>query len=387
MKLALTAADATFQAEMRNFFTSRIPLRTREKGLAGEPLERHELVEAVRIMNAACLAVPHWPVRWGGRDWTPLQRHIWLTEMQLAGVPKPLPFNMTMIGPVIANFGSEEMGHRFLPATANLDIWWAQGFSEPEAGSDLASLRTTAVRDGNDFLVTGQKTWTSYAQHADWIFCLVRTDPSVRKQAGISILLIDLATPGITVRPIRLVDGAHEVNEVFFDGVRVPAHHLVGEENMGWTYAKFLLVYERTGAAPLGAIKRTLARAKNIAEQTRSRRSPVESVFIDRRVALLENELLALELTAVRVTGSTGRAADSVASLLKLRGTELQQDVAELVLDLSQENGFTGRRTKTEDWEGLAMPHYLNTRKTTIYGGSSEVQRTIIADSILGLGK
>lgn len=200
--------------------------------------------------------MPHWPAEWGGRDWTPTQHQIWLDELQLASVPDPLAFNTSMVGPVIAEFGSTAQKERFLYATANLDIWWCQGFSEPGAGSDLASLTTRAVRDGSDYIVNGQKTWTTLAQHADWIFCLVRTDPSAQKrQAGISFLLIDMNSPGLTVRPIKLIDGGYEVNEIFFDDVRVPAENLVGEENEGWNYAKFLLGNERTGVTRVGASK------------------------------------------------------------------------------------------------------------------------------------
>ena len=224
------------------------------------------MVRSMQTLNAAGLAVPGWPVEWGGQDWSSLQRHIWSVEMQLACVPTPLAFNAGMIGPVIAAFGSQEMKERFLPPTANLDIWWSQGFSEPDAGSDLASLRTTAVRDGEEYVVNGQKTWTTLGQWGDWIFTLVRTDPEVKKQAGISMLLIDMTSPGLTVRPIELIDGGSEVNEVFFEDVRVPAENLVGEENKGWDYAKFLLGNERVGVAPVGLIKRLVAQAKKQAQ-------------------------------------------------------------------------------------------------------------------------
>lgn len=259
MKLRLSPEDAAFRDEMREFFTTKIPQHVRDTVAARHELTKEQIVESVRVMNAAGLAVPNWPVEWGGKDWTPLQRHLWHEEMQLAAVPPPLAFNASMIGPVIAAFGSQEMKERFLPATANLDIWWSQGFSEPDAGSDLASLRTTAVRDGDHYVVNGQKTWTTLGQYGDWIFTLVRTDPEAKKQAGISMLLIDMTTPGLTVRPIELIDGSHEVNEVFFEDVRVPAENLVGEENKGWTYAKFLLGNERVGVAPVGSTKRILA--------------------------------------------------------------------------------------------------------------------------------
>ncbi|MGK2243118.1 MAG: alkylation response protein AidB-like acyl-CoA dehydrogenase, partial [Rhodococcus sp. (in: high G+C Gram-positive bacteria)] len=242
MNLELTGEEVAFREEMRKFFTTEFSPELRARAAGFGKLTREDIVAGQQILNAHGLAVPHWPIEWGGKDWTPVQRHIYSEEMQLASVPNPLPFNVSMVGPVIAAFGSQEQKEKFLPATANADIWWCQGFSEPEAGSDLASLKTAAVRDGADYIVNGQKTWTTLAQHAEWIFCLVRTDASAQKrQAGISFLLIDLATPGITVRPIKLIDGSVEVNEVFFDNVRVPAENLVGEENKGWDYAKFLL--------------------------------------------------------------------------------------------------------------------------------------------------
>ena len=213
--------------------------------------------------------MPNWPVEWGGRDWTPLQRQIWADELRLACVPEPLAFNASMVGPVIAQFGSQEIKERFLPATANLDIWWCQGFSEPEAGSDLASLRTTAVRDGDHYIINGQKTWTTLGQYADWIFVLARTNPDApKKQAGISFILVEMSTPGITLRPIKLIDGSYEVNEVFFEDVRVPVDQLVGEENAGWGYAKFLLSNERTGIARVGTSKVWLEDVKARAAKT-----------------------------------------------------------------------------------------------------------------------
>src|SRR3954452_10914475 len=239
MRLQLSPEMTRFREEMHAFFTTQVPQHIRDTVAARRDLSKDDYVEAQRVLNAAGLAVPHWPVEWGGKDWTPLQLHIWREEMQLACVPEPLAFNTSMIGPVLATFGNQEQKERFLSATANLDIWWSQGFSEPDAGSDLASLRTTAVRDGDDYVVNGQKTWTTLAQYGDWIFCLVRTDPTVKKQLGISFLLIDMRSPGVTVRPIELIDGGHEVNEVWFEDVRVPAENLVGEENKGWDYAKF----------------------------------------------------------------------------------------------------------------------------------------------------
>ncbi len=318
-----------------------------------------------------------------------MQRNIWLTEMQLASVPEPLPFNASMIGPVLAQFASQEMKERFLPATANLDIWWCQGFSEPEAGSDLASLKTRAVRDGADYIVNGQKTWTTLGQHADWIFCLVRTNPDVKKQAGISMLLIDMNTPGITVRPIKLIDGSYEVNEVFFEDVRVPAENLVGDENAGWSYAKFLLGNERIGITRVGATKVKLARAKSFAAATRlGEGTLLEDPLFAARLAELENELIALELTQLRVVaGSADGKPNPASSLLKMRGSELQQAATELLVDIAGPDSLpTGSADiDSPEWAQLTTGTYLNNRKVTIYGGSSEVQRSIIASSILGL--
>jgi alkylation response protein AidB-like acyl-CoA dehydrogenase len=391
MRLELSAADNAFREEMRTFFTTEVPADIREAVLARRELTKDQMVRSQRILNAAGLAVPGWPVEWGGKDWTPLQRHIWHEELQRAGVPVPLAFNASMVGPVIAAFGSQEQKERFLPPTANLDIWWSQGFSEPDAGSDLASLRTTARRDGDHYVVNGQKTWTTLGQYGDWIFCLVRTDPDApKKQQGISFLLVDMTTPGVTVRPIELIDGGHEVNEVWFEDVVVPAENLVGEENRGWDYAKFLLGNERVGVAPVGATKRVLTQAKEYAAAA----GPGGSSLLDdplfaARVAELENELLALELTALRVVAhSADGKPHPASSVLKLKGTELQQAVSELVVDLAGPASLAsgaGPRSELAEWARRATPTYLNLRKASIYGGSNEVQRQIIARTILGL--
>lgn len=385
MKLRLSEEDAAFREEMRTFFTTQVPQSIRDTVAARRELTKDQIVETQQILNAAGLAVPNWPVEWGGKDWTPLQRHIWHEEMQLASVPAPLAFNASMVGPVIAAFGSQEVKERFLPATANLDIWWSQGFSEPDAGSDLASLRTVARREGDEYVVNGQKTWTTLGQYGDWIFTLVRTDPEApKRQQGISFLLIDMTSPGLTVRPIELIDGGHEVNEVFFEDVRVPAENLVGEENRGWDYAKFLLGNERVGVAPVGSTKRWLAAAKELAGD-RIAGDPVLAT----RVAGLENELLALELTALRVVAhSADGKPHPASSVLKLRGTELQQAVTELYVDLAGPLSLAsgaGDDSGVPDWARVSTPQYLNYRKASIYGGSNEVQRQIIAKTILGL--
>ncbi|WP_063045911.1 acyl-CoA dehydrogenase family protein [Nocardia pseudovaccinii] len=390
MKLSLTPDEVGFRDELRNFYRTEIPADIRDRVKYGHELSREDIVTSHKILNDNGLAVPNWPVAWGGKDWTPIQRHIWQDEMQLASVPEPLTFNAQMVGPVIAQFGSQEIKERFLPPTAALDIWWCQGFSEPDAGSDLASLRTTAVRDGDSYIVNGQKIWTTLGQYADWIFCLVRTDPNApKKQAGISFLLFDVKSPGVTIRPIKLIDGGYEVNEVFFENVRVPADQLVGEENQGWSYAKFLLGNERTGITGVGRTKVKLGVAKDYARQTKSGSGTLlEDPVFAARIAELENELLALELTQLRVvSNSSDGKPNPASSVLKLRGSELQQATTELLLDIAGQDALPvdADDIASPGWAQRSGPSYLNYRKTTIYGGSSEVQRTIIASTILGL--
>ncbi|MBM7415978.1 MULTISPECIES: acyl-CoA dehydrogenase family protein [Nocardiaceae] len=391
MNLALTDEEAAFRDEMRTFFRTEIPAEIRERNAAGEELEREDMITTLQILNKHGMASPHWPVEWGGKDWTPMQHHIWLDELQLASVPEPLAFNISMVGPVIATFGSEEQKQKFLPPTQNLDIWWCQGFSEPEAGSDLASLRTVALRDGDEYVINGQKTWTTLGQYADWIFVLARTNPDApKKQAGISFILVDLKTPGITVRPIKLIDGGHEVNEVWFEDVRVPVENLVGEENAGWTYAKFLLSNERTGITRLGFTKTKLAQAKALAAETRvGTGTLLDDPVFAARFAELENQVLALELTQLRIVSSYVSGKENPASsVLKLRGSELQQLATEILTDVAGPDSLpfaAGEDSPTPVWAQRATPTYLNFRKTSIYGGSNEVQRTIIASGILGL--
>jgi alkylation response protein AidB-like acyl-CoA dehydrogenase len=395
VEIALSKEDVAFAEKMRAFFTAEIPAEIRAKNERGEHLSREDYVTTQRILNEHGLAVPHWPTEWGGQDWTPVQRHLWAEEMALAHVPPPLAFNAAMVGPVIATFGSEELKNRFLPRTASLDIWWCQGFSEPNAGSDLASLKTSAVRDGDEYVVNGQKTWTTLAQYADWIFALVRTNPEAKKQQGISFLLIDMNTPGVTVRPIHLIDGGYEVNEVFFDNVRVPADQLVGEENRGWDYAKFLLGNERTANAGTGIIKTRILRLKQVAAQTRADGRPlIDDPLFRARLTRLEVETTALEMTVMRVLANEGKnpsKPDPVSSVLKLRGSELQQEAAELLMDVLGPAALAYRESPDvpEGFAALpdgaidAMPKYFNWRKASIYAGSNEVQRTIIAKAIL----
>ncbi len=397
MDLSFTPDETAFRDRMRDFFHTQIPAGIRDQVKKGEHVPRGDQVTAQRIMNAHGLAVPHWPTEWGGQGWSPVQLYIYQDEMQQACVPPPLGFNANMVGPVIAQFANDDQKRRFLPATANLDIWWCQGFSEPGAGSDLASLRTTAVRDGEHYVVNGQKTWTTLAQYADWIFCLVRTDPGAKKQMGISFLLIDMQTPGITVRPIQTIDGGVEVNEVWFDDVRVPLENLVGEENKGWDYAKFLLGNERTGIARVGVSKARIRRIKQLAALERvGDRALLDEPHFREKLAAVEVELKALEMTQLRVVADErnrdkGRP-NPASSILKLKGSELQQATTELLMDVvgpyvlpyDEHADGSNQEPVGPDFAAEAAPTYFNWRKISIYGGSNEIQRNIVAKAILG---
>jgi pimeloyl-CoA dehydrogenase large subunit len=401
MDLHFTQAERAFRAEVRHFFETEIPAAIRRKTAEDRHLGKDDIVTAQRILNAKGWAVPHWPRAWGGQDWTPTEHHIFQDELQQCNVPQPLPFNTSMIGPVLARFGSEAQKKKFLPATANIDIWWCQGFSEPGAGSDLASLRTAARREGDHYIVNGQKTWTTLAQYADWIFCLVRTDAAAKKQEGISFLLIDMKSPGIEVRPIQTFDGGREVNEVFFDEVKVPVENLVGQENKGWDYAKFLLGNERTGIARVGTSMARLRRIKHLATLERSQGRPLidDPRFRD-KIAWIEIELKALEITLLRVIADSARSDSGkphpASSILKLKGSELYQATTELALEVvgpyamayvPDDEDRAGRNDPPigPDYAAEAAPTYFNYRKASIYGGSNEIQRNIVAKAILGL--
>ncbi|HKD25761.1 MAG TPA: pimeloyl-CoA dehydrogenase large subunit [Xanthobacteraceae bacterium] len=398
MDLRFTPDEIAFRDEVRDFMRTALPAPIRRKMMEARRLEKHDLVTWQRILNAKGWAVPHWPVAWGGTGWSPVKQYIFHEELQQAPAPDPLPFGVNMVGPVIIAFGTEAQKSRHLPRIANLDDWWCQGFSEPGAGSDLASLKTSARRDGESYVVNGQKTWTTSAQHADWIFCLVRTDPAPKKQQGISFLLIDMKTPGITVRPIQTIDGGQEVNEVFFDEVRVPVENRVGEENRGWDYAKFLLGNERTGIARIGMSKARIRRLKEIAALERAGDKPLmEDERFRMKIAAVEVELKALEMTQLRVVAATRdrNEPDPASSILKIKGSEIQQTVSELLLEaigpyaLPQETHDGDDRWNEPpigpEWAGPLAPHYFNWRKVSIYGGSNEIQKNIIAKAILGL--
>ncbi|WP_457093097.1 acyl-CoA dehydrogenase family protein [Microvirga sp. P5_D2] len=390
MDLNFTSEEIAFRDEVRSFLASEIPDAIKRKQFSGHELTKDDIVTVQRILNARGWAVPHWPVEWGGQDWTPVQHYIFNDELERASVPTPLPFNTALVGPVIAAFGSDALKQRFLAATANLDIWWCQGFSEPEAGSDLAAVKTTARREGDYYIVNGQKTWTTQAHFADWMFCLVRTNTGAKKQEGISFLLFDMRSPGVTVRPIQLIDGGHEVNEVFFDNVRVPADQLVGEENKGWSYAKYLLGQERTSIARVGFTKTQVERIKTIAKRTPSKfGTMLDDPIFRRRVTELEVELKALEMTQLRVVTAEGKQKSNVAnpitSVLKIKGSDLQQTATELLLDLlGPATSSASERLSSQFDEQAIVSTYFNWRKVSIFGGSNEIQRNIISKAILG---
>jgi alkylation response protein AidB-like acyl-CoA dehydrogenase len=394
MKLGFTPLETAFRKEVQVFLRANIPAEIRQRVSDGRTLLREDYVRSQRILNSKGWAVPHWPQEWGGQNWSAIQRYIFTEELLQAAVPLPLQFNCSMVGPVIAKFGSPAQKKRFLPPTANLDIWWCQGFSEPDAGSDLASLRTRAVRKDDSYIVNGQKTWTTLAQYADWMFCLVRTGLSGKPQEGISFLLVDMKTPGVTVRPIITIDGKHEVNEVFFEDVRVPLENLVGEENKGWGYAKFLLSNERTGIARIGLTKERVARIKRLAKLTPHAAGHLwDDTNFRHRTLRLEVELKALEMTQMRlVSASTdGQSPQltAMASMLKLKGSELQQMATELLLELAGPFANVGRGDRQADnrpdvdWIDDAFASlYFNVRKVSIYGGTNEIQKNLIARTI-----
>ena len=400
MDLRFTDEELAFRQEVRAFMKSALPERLRRKMIDRHHPSKQDLVDWQQTLNAKGWAVPHWPVEWGGTGWDPVRQYIFQDELQQAPAPSPLPFNTSMVGPVIIAFGSEEQKRRFLPRIASLEDWWCQGFSEPGAGSDLASLKTTAKRDGDHYVVNGQKTWTTLAQHADWIFCLVRTDMAAKKQEGISFLLIDMKTPGITVRPIETIDGGHEINEVFLDDVRVPVENLVGQENKGWDYAKFLLGNERVGIARVGVSKERIRRIKELAAVERVGDEPIiNNPRFREKLAAVEVELKALEMTQLRVVAAERHREkgkpDPASSILKIKGSEIQQATTELLLEVvgpyalpyqpeQEEEGWNEPPIGPE-WAGAIAPTYFNWRKISIYGGSNEIQKQIIAKAILGL--
>ncbi|QKQ49532.1 MULTISPECIES: acyl-CoA dehydrogenase family protein [Achromobacter] len=396
MNLTWTPQERRFREEVRAFAEAELPGDIRDKVLRHQRLERDDYVRWHNILAERGWGAPNWPVEHGGTGWNALQRLIFEVECFKAGVPRLLPFGLSMIGPVLMKYGSAEQQARFLPRIPRVEDWWCQGYSEPGSGSDLASLKTRAERDGDDYVVNGQKTWTTLAQYADWMFCLARTDSAARAQRGISMLLLDMRAPGVTVRPIRTLDGGHDVNEVWLENVRVPAANLVGEENQGWTYAKYLLGHERTGIAGLGHCHRELGILKSMAGNARSRGRPLLSDSRMRdRISRIEVDIMALEMLLLRVASSNDGSPGPEASVLKIRGSEIQQDLAMLQMEVAGPDAWPydpDWMFADAAWHGpgpemaaAAGAGYADMRKTSIYGGTTEVQKGIIARQVLGL--
>ena len=403
MDLNFTPEEEKFRSEVRAFFKSELPDDIRNKLELGRRISKDDMVKWQKIMYAKGWGAPGWPVEFGGTGWNIVQQHIFEEERAEANAPPQNPFSMKMLAPVMQAFGSPAQQQYFLPRILSGEDWWCQGYSEPGSGSDLASLRTSAVRHGDHYIVNGQKTWNTMGQFADWIFCLVRTSSEGRQQQGISFLLIDMKSPGITVRPIIMLDGEHEINDIFFDNVKVPVANLIGEENKGWTYAKFLLSHERSGNAGIGSCKRALKQLKDIAAAQPSNGRPLlEDARFRDRIAQVEMELMALEITNLRVL--SGYAKDSKAlgpevSMLKIKGSEIIQTLAELKMHALGHDALPYVREALDiNWKGNAALNshynayapplsgqYFNNRKTTIYAGSTEIQKNIISQMILGL--
>ncbi len=392
MDLSFTPDEQAFRSRIKAWVASHLPADISHKVHNALRLSKDDLQRWARILGREGWHGWGWPKQFGGPGWNAIQRHLFEEECALAGAPRVVPFGPVMVAPVIMAFGSPAQQQRHLPGIMSGDVWWSQGYSEPGAGSDLASLKCRADRQGDKYIVNGQKTWTTLAQYGDWIFCLVRTGHDGKPQTGISFLLIDMKSPGVSVRPIIMLDGEHEVNEVWFDNVEVPAENLVGEENKGWTYAKYLLAHERTNIADVNRAKRELERLKRIAK--------AEGAYDDMRfrdqIALLEVDVVALEMMVLRVLSSesSGKQSLDVAGLLKIRGSEIQQRYTELMMlaggpltrahvHEAMDAGWQGDFVGAAHLAPLAGS-YFNLRKTTIYGGSNEVQRNIVAQQVLG---
>lgn len=397
MNIDFTDEELSFQQMVRGFFENELPESVQHCIKHGLRLSKENQVAYQQALHAKGWAGINWPVEYGGTGWSATQRYIFFNEAARANAPRIVPFGLNMVGPVIYSFGNEEQKQRFLPDILASRVWWCQGYSEPNAGSDLAGLKTKAVRDGDHYIVNGVKTWTTLGHYADWIFCLVRTSDTGRKQEGISFLLIDMNTPGVTVKPIITLDGRREVNEVFFEDVRVPVENLVGEEGKGWTYGKVLLTHERSNIAGVATSKQRLSKVKALINNPPEGIPTLKqnSVFMQ-RVMQTEIELTALEYTELRVLSSvsTGKAPGPESSILKIKGTEVQQALDELFLELA---GIYALPFVPEQYDELtdnpvapmfapnAAPHYYNNRKVTIYGGTNEIQKNIIAKQVLGV--
>jgi alkylation response protein AidB-like acyl-CoA dehydrogenase len=392
MDLAFTSDEQQFREDIRSWVRANLPTELSNKVFNSLHLTRDDMQRWAKILGKKGWLGHGWPKEFGGPGWTAVQKHLFEEECALAGAPRVVPFGPVMVAPVIMAFGNEKQQKQHLPGIASGDVWWSQGYSEPGSGSDLASLKCKAERVGDIYIVNGQKTWTTLGQYGEWIFCLVRTSNEGKPQTGISFLLIDMKSKGVSVRPIIMLDGGHEVNEVWFDNVEVPAENLIGQENQGWTYAKHLLSHERTNIADVNRSKRELERLKRVAK--------AEGVYDDARfrdeIAKLEVDVIALEMMVLRVLSAekSGKNSLDVAGLLKIRGSEIQQRYSELMMLAAGPYALPLRKEAMEaGWQGdhVGAAHcaplastYFNMRKTTIYGGSSEVQRNIVAQTVLG---
>ena len=394
MDLSFSPEEEAFREEVRSFIAERLPAYLKGRVRRDLPTKEDYLAWHRELYGKGWVA-PNWPKGYGGTGWTVTERYIFSEECAAAETPPLIPFGLAMVGPVIYTFGNDAQKKKFLPRILSGEDWWCQGYSEPGAGSDLASLRTRAVRDGDHYIVNGQKAWTTLAQFADWIFCLVRTDPGAKQQEGISFLLIDMKTPGITIKPIIVLDGVREVNEVFFDDVRVPIENLVGQENKGWTYAKFLLLHERSGIAGVARSKKAIERLRELARAEQVDGTPlIHTDDFARKVAEVEIDLTALEFTELRTLAAEvrGKPPGPESSILKIRGTEIQQRITELVLEAVGYYAYPDARAFGDNEYPVGPENtlgaagvYFNMRKASIYGGSNEIQRNIIAKAVLGL--
>ncbi|MEO0667487.1 MAG: acyl-CoA dehydrogenase family protein [Pseudomonadota bacterium] len=399
MDLSYSAEEDAFRADVRAFLEAELPTDLAEKVRLGRDLTKAEMEGWHATLNARGWLAPNWPKAFGGTEWNAVQRHIFDEEAAAAHAPRVVPFGLSMLGPVLQKFGNEAQQNHWLPRILDGTDWWCQGYSEPGAGSDLASLKTRAVRDGDHYVVNGQKTWTTLGQHANMIFCLVRTDADAKQQEGISFLLIDMDTPGVEVRPIILLDGSHEVNEVWFTDVRVPVENLVGEENKGWTYAKYLLTHERTGLGGVGFSQAGLEAVKRIARaETHNGKPLIENTHFAARIAHIEIELRAMATTNLRAISkaAAGEAPGLEASMLKVKGSVIRQEINDLArravgpyaMPFASE-GVAGANDTVPDPHdaGPVAAQYFNNRKLSIFGGSNEIQRGIIAKVAMGGGR
>ena len=400
MHVSFTNQENDFQKEVNSFFNEKYPADIKEKQNKSVPLEKDDFIRWQKTLYEQGWAAPNWPVEYGGTGWTPVQKYIFANENAKANAPAIVPFGLGMVGPVIYTYGNEAQKKKFLPGILSSDVWWCQGYSEPGSGSDLASLKMKAERVGNEYILNGTKTWTTLGHMADWIFCLVRTSSDVaRRQEGISFILVDMASEGVSVKPIITIEGDREVNEVHFENVRVPAENLIGEEGKGWTYGKVLLQHERTSIAGVARSQYRLSRLK---EKIRNSENTQPSLTGDndflKKIGQLEIELKALEFTELRTLAavSVGKAPGPESSLLKIRGTEIQQKLDELFMEAAGYFSLPyvpqqyNLNSDPEEHVGFGADSvsslvYFNNRKASIYGGSNEIQKNIIAKHVLGL--